>query len=645
MYSQGKAIALSAIPKQGECVAAFRLFLYDDRRTKQGFIFDEIKQPGTSPHARMNAMHLRLSLPPRADTPDTNIDIRPAEMERWLKKLPLLNVPESTQRLTRQLFSLNRMALNDKRRLQLLESMRAPIQHVSRALRKTYLGLPLPLPDKAHQTVVQVRQLHTEMAFGYKLIVFNSTAVAKLDHAEKSMVAVALHRAIRYLTELLFHSYELYGPPPEGAWHEIHQLYRYAELLGIADAPLNDKLNDTLTQVSIGHAYKQALLLDFSDPYHLPAFLLARIYRYLDRWAGSAQLSPGVAALKSHCQFLINLDHDRAGAVNTETSPTIAVHYRLLNTTELARVVHQQLKVLQAGQQPDPDGLEKNFFTNLGHDMLLRLIGAWGVNPKRVFTRSLRENRSTQVSIGIDAINFFVNGERFTPSTSEVGPPPRRTAPGPEKDPLGRAQQPDAFPASTLWDLTDESAGGYALTRSGGQSKALRVGDLLASRPETGGGGWEIGIVRWVRSSGTDNLDASRDKRGTSPGKSEAGRVGNERWSKTRREQAVDESMDGRGRPRREQAVEIGVQRLSPSAAAVAILPLEESRDRYNLALALPEVHTMKQPATLLTPRGFFKSGRILYLDNSYRARRIKATKLVELSGSFERFQYETIDA
>ena len=33
----------------------------------------------------MSAMHLRLSLPPRTDTPDTSIEIRPAEAERWLR--------------------------------------------------------------------------------------------------------------------------------------------------------------------------------------------------------------------------------------------------------------------------------------------------------------------------------------------------------------------------------------------------------------------------------------------------------------------------------------------------------------------------------------------------------------------------------
>lgn len=542
-------------------------------------------------------MHLRLSLPPRTDTPDTSIVIRPAEMERWLKSLPLLNLAESTQLLARQLVGLNRMTIDDKLHLRLLETLRNPVQHVSQGLQKTYIGLPLPLPDKARQTVVHLRQLHTEMAYGYKLITFNSTAIPKLDHAQTSLVTVAIHRAIRYLTELLFRSYELYSPPPEGTWFEIHQLYRYAELLGVTEAPLDDSLNDTLPHVDISHAYKHALLLDFSDPFHQPARLLARINRYLDRWAGVAQLSPGVAALKSHCQFLINLDHDRAGAVNTQTSAiTTEVRYRLLNTTELARIVHQQLIVLQAGQQPDPEGLEKDFFANLGHDMLLRLISAWGVNPKRVFTRSLRVNRRSQVTIGIDAINFHINGERFTPSTSEVGPQPRRTSIGTGNGAPNRVQQPDSIPASALWELTDESAGGYALVKSGTHSETVRVGDLLASRPDSVDGSWEIGIVRWVRTSGVDNI-------------------------------------------------EIGVQRLSPGAAAVAIMPLEESQERYFLALALPEVHAMKQPATLLTARGFYKSGRILYLDNSYRTRQIKATKLVELSGAFERFQYETIEA
>ena len=544
-------------------------------------------------------MYLRLSLPPHADVDAAHADVetRPAELERWLKNLPLLNVAESTHLLTRQLVGHNRMKLDDKQRLQLLELLRAPVRHICQALLKSYIGLPLPLTERARQTVTQLQQLQTEMGFGYKQIVFNSTAQIKLDHGARQIVGVAIQRAIRYLTQLLFHSYELYSPPPEGTWFEIHQLYRYAELLGLTDAPLDDKLNGTLPQVSIVHAYQQALLLDFADPYHLPPQLLARIYRYLDRWAALAQLSPGVAALKSHCQFLINLDNDRAGAVNTQTSAiTTEVRYRLLNTTELARVAHQQLLVLRAGQQPDPDGLETDFYTNFGHDMLERLINAWGVNPKRVFTRSPRENRRSQVAVGIDAINYFVHGEGFTPSTDEVGPPPRRTAISGVGDASRQKIQPSGTSTSTPWELTDESAGGYALAKSGAQAEAVRVGDLLANRLDGGNGTWEIGSVRWVRSSGVDNI-------------------------------------------------EIGVQRMAPSAAAVALMRLEEKQNRYFLALTLPAVHAMKQPATLVSHRGFYKAGTILYLDDGARLRKIKLTTLVELSGSFERFQYQLVEA
>ena len=545
----------------------------------------------------MSAMHLRLSLPPHTDPPGTGVETRPAELERWLKGLPLLNVAESTQLLTRHLRALNRTSLDDKLRLRLMEILRAPILHVSQALIKSYSSLPLPLSDKARQVATQVRELQTEMGFGYKLIAFNSTAVAKLDASARTLVGVAIHRALRYLTDLLFHSYELYTQPPEGTWFEIHQLYRYAELLGITDTSFDDKLNSALPQVSIGHAYKQALLLDFSDPYHLPLRMLAKIYRYLDRWAVAAHLSPGVAELKSHCQFLINLDQDRAGAVNTETAPiTTEVRYRLLNTGDLARIIHQQLLLIQSGQQPQADGLEPDFYAHFAQDMLVRLINAWGVNPKRGFSRSPRTDRQTRTIIGIDAINYFVNGEYFSPSSNEVGPQPRGSALGPGGTSVKRSMHLTDTPTSSLWELTDESAGGYALAKSGATAESVRVGDLLGNRNDSGNGGLEIGIVRWVRTTGIDNI-------------------------------------------------EIGVQRVAPSVQAVAVILPEDNQERYSLALGLPEVRAMKQPATLITQRGLHKVGRILFLDDGFRLRKIKLSTLLELSGSFERFHYQFIDA
>lgn len=547
-----------------------------------------------TPFADKSGMYLRLTLPPRSSTPASGLVTRLAEVERWLTSLPMLNLAETTHHLARYLTGLNRSALDDRQRLQILELLRTPVEHVSQGLARTYVGLPLPLTDKARHTTEQVRELQTEMAYGYKLVTFNSTAMARLDDRDKAWLAVAMQRAIRYLTALLFRHYEIYTPPPEGTWYEIHQLYRYAETINVVGLAVTDKLNITLPQSSVGHAYKQALLLDFSDPYHLPARLLDRIHHYLDRYASLATLTPGVVALKPQCQFLINLDNDRAGAINAGSSPiTTEVRYRLLNTTELARTLHQQFQALTAGQQPEADGLDKDFFRHIGFDLLARLINAWGVNPKRIFTRQERTGRRMDAVFGVEAINYFVNGaERFCPSTNEVGPMPRNYTPGIAGGAHNRVKQAETVKHS-LWGLADESAGGYALAHRDAPGEPVRVGDLMAARSQEDGG-WETGSVRWVRASGTDG-------------------------------------------------VEIGIQRMAPNAGAVAIMAVDDPQERYFLALALPEVKALKQPPTLVTARGFFKPGRLLSLDNGYRTRQVRASTLLELTGAFERFQYEFI--
>ncbi|MCK7497393.1 MAG: hypothetical protein MZW92_46320 [Comamonadaceae bacterium] len=202
---------------------------------------------------------------------------------------------------------LNRTALEDKARLRPLAALRAPAQHASREPAKGCRRAAAAAAGQgAHGGGPGSPARGRDGLGGYKIIGMNSTPPPTSTMADRGVLGTALHRAIRYLTELLFRVVRTVQPAPGGHRSEIHQLYRYSELLGIAETPLDDPLNGTLKQVSIGHAYKQALLLDFADPYHLPAHLLARIYRYLDRFAALATLTPEVAALKSQCQFLIN---------------------------------------------------------------------------------------------------------------------------------------------------------------------------------------------------------------------------------------------------------------------------------------------------------------------------------------------------
>jgi hypothetical protein len=536
----------------------------------------------------MCAMDLRFSLPETNEAAVT--ETRAAELKRWLTNLPVLNTAETSQMLFKALTALNRTEVNDSLRIKLLELYRQPIRSVCNESQKLYIGLPLPLPEKNKLVVERVRQFQNEMGIGYKRLVLHATHKPKLGGVDKEELAIAIQRAIYYLTQVLAKSFELYAPSPEGTWHEIHQLYRYAEIEGLTETPVADDLNATLPKSSVGHVYKQALLLDFCDPYHLPARMLEKIRRYLDRWAPEAKLSMALASLRPDCQFLINLATDRAGVANIESQPiTTEAQYRLLTTVDLARVMHQQLSALQIGSSPDPDGLEKDFFVNQGQEMLMRLITSWGVNPKRYFTRNATHGAQLNVATGIDAINFFVHGAvEFACSTSEVGPQPRRNQiSGVQEAPQHSGLKWQSVP----WDLQDESAGGFALRKSNAHLEQVRVGDLIATRAPQQHAHWSISVVRWVRSAGPGDI-------------------------------------------------EFGAQRLAPSADAIAILPADTENGEFKMALLLPEVKALRQATTLITPRGMFGPGRQLILDNGYRTHQIRSTRLINVTGSFEQFQF-----
>ncbi len=537
----------------------------------------------------MCAMALQFTIPEQSGAYAD--DVRVSDTERWFANLPLLNAAETSHNLFNALAALNRRPVESESRLKVLELFRRPILQVCDEHQKRYIGQPLPLSQDGKLVAERVRQFQVEMAYGYKHVVLGWGQADKRGSPDRSELALAIQRAIRYLTEVLAKSYELYAPSPEGTWREIHQLYRYAEIEGITEVPIRDELNSAVAQSTVSHVYKQALLLDFSDPYHLPARLLQKISRYLDAYAPLAQLTLAIAALRPDCQFLINLVNDRAGVANIENPPiTTEAQYRLLTTVELARVMHQQLSALQGGHLPPEDALGKDFYANRGQEMLMRLITSWGVNPKRYFPRTTKRGMKIEVISGIDTINCWANGGSvFVLSTKEVGPQPMRT----QISSIARhdsSQSCDQAPGEA-WDLVDESAGGFSLEKTDAKDERVQVGDLIATRTLGQASGWGIAVVRWARSSGPDNL-------------------------------------------------EMGVQRLAPGAEPTAVLPSDAPASDFKMALRLPEIKPLRQPETLITPRGMFKLHRILLLDNGYRTYQIRVTKLINVTGSFEQFQF-----
>jgi hypothetical protein len=547
-------------------------------------------------------LELELSVPPLSARILAEVETRPAKVQEWLARLPVLNLAETGRKLFSTLTVYNRMPLEPPVRLALLELYRAPAALLAQELRKQYIGQPLPLTERQQAFARDAQQLQLEMAIGYKRVLLDARAPerARGQEAFRHELALAAQRALRHLTGALVVAYQAYSPYPPGSWREIHTIHRHAEALGLAELALPDPQNPALAQSSVAHAYKQALLLDLAGPYRLPVQTIDRVHHYLDRWAGLAALQPANGAPGAPTRFLIDQDVDRSGIIYlADAAPERPEHYRLLNTVALARRLHAQLKALQAGEPVAPDGLAADFFQPVedSQQLLRRLLQAYATPPKRAFRRSTRIGSGpVEVVIGVAAVNHRVNGGApLESSASFVGPLPQRTVPA------GAAPRADAAaatgPESAHWDMLDESAGGAALARRSGAAARVRVGELAAVRA-AGETRWHIGVVRWAKSAGPAN-------------------------------------------------VEVGVQWIAPSAAPALVKVIGDHGKESDFlpALLLPEVPTLKQSASLVTTRGVFRPQRIFYLDNGALLQRMRITRPDEISPAFERFEFEELGA
>jgi len=261
--------------------------------------------------------------------------------------------------------------------------------------------------------------------------------------------------------------------------------------------------------------------------------------------------------------------------------------------------------------------------------------------PQRRFSR-VKDHAQVVVSMGLSSIHYFVSGEvAFNDASvggecsSQLGTIPELHFQKPARYPA-RTRRDDAgnipdvwemnyriegapLPSDTEravaraaagihidtshcaqnWKMLNVSAGGYCMLWDNPETTRAQVGELLGIReqsdPDTFH--WRLGVIRWLK---------YEDKRG----------------------------------------LELGVQMLSPGAVAIAARMDSKSHskdDEYTRGLLLPEIASIQQRATLLLPCPPFKVGDTAIANCQGKDVRVKLTKLVENTGSFAQFQFESL--
>jgi hypothetical protein len=516
-----------------------------------------------------------LAIPEQNPSNAVSVELTPNQTREWLARLSLLDAEDSLSKMLEILHEFNRVTVKPGSRLRLLELYRTPIGFIGENIEKTLADKYCPLADEHSKIAELCRRVTIEMAYGYKSVVLDSAAMLRSSRSNNDL-PTAIHRSIRYLTHVLYNSALCYNSYPAGTWMEIHTLYIYARKLGFLDNLVKDALNRPRPKNNIRHVYQQAVLFGISDSYKQPVNIMGMIYRYLDRWASSVEISPFRKLPATRCQFVIDPTQDRPAQTYAEgLTPKRSKHHMLLDARTITNIAHNQWHKLRAGTSPGAAGLGAGFFDDGGSDMLERVIQAWGLTPRRKHPRNAISG-PYQLALGINACNFYLNGG-FTFKGIADENSRRRPSAATDVGSLqqGQEREPAQDHVKQNWLGADESIHGICMYVDLSRPAAVlvRVGEVVAFRTNRGGANWSAGLIRWVRITETE--------------------------------------------------LRLGLQKLGAGCKAGAVRAVGKADiagGGFKNSISIPKHENIEQSQSLLTPPGTYRNSRSLMVDEDDKA-------------------------
>lgn len=561
-----------------------------------------------------------LSSPPPAPSQQslTFCEATVGSLQGWLDTLPKANLGETARQLYQGVIEVNRLHTPAGNRLNLLELLRTEVHSVSKNLERYFLDQPVALDQRAHKVATLCMMLQSHLATGYKQVLVSISG----SRERSQLLAPALQRAIRSLYAALVRSIQLYGPPPDNFWLDLHELYLIAMQEGIQHRSVRDKLAYQTDGMSIEQSYLAALLLGIAHCNRLRRRHVGVLSELLENWSSLPKLQKA-SALGS--TFIILTDTNvpprhssLAQKQNIELSGFLGI-----DTHPLTDAIHDYLIPDQKSRSP----VQLNSIEQLDKDLLQRLYLVWSEVAERTAKR-IPGSGTLNACIGMTAAHYYLSGKRsftdllnnleatrsasFRLGSSDVWDQPYDT--GGEHDPwiggseqigyqptgLGKnesADQSSAFPCFEL-SVVNQSIGGYCLAWNGPVPEQLQVGELLGLNLSSDQG-WQLAVVRWIYLVTQEN--------------------------------------------RTQMGIQLLAQQAEPCGAKLMLKEREGSQ--YLRALLLPENPIHQTPSLLLLPLLPFQEGHKVRGIRNGQEFRCTLTHRHSGTSSYNLFEYQMLEA
>jgi hypothetical protein len=296
---------------------------------------------------------LTLQLPEKTATnQDTIIDVD--LLKNWLASLNHDDNNYLVPMLLGKLVPLNRLALSNKVRLELLEVYRSAIHKILFARDIAAIKRDLYATAEHLKTIQTLSSAIAELAIGYKIIINDLYLNGETPNTNKLLLA-AINRTAEQLAIQVLHTFQYYRSPPSSVMSELHQLYLYSESSGTLKVETATKgLPNT---ASFSHSYIQILLTSIADPYSLDKFEVLRLFKLMSKFTDQVEISLLSDKQKNVTSdflmtghFCLDCTEDHSARAMAKTSIEIRKqpHTRLLNTQPVLLAIEQIFK--QAAQ-------------------------------------------------------------------------------------------------------------------------------------------------------------------------------------------------------------------------------------------------------------------------------------------------------
>lgn len=506
-----------------------------------------------------------------------------------LAGLPLTDPARAQERLAALVAGMQRQPPPADSYLRILETARSALEFVQAELSARYALRPLPPKSEGEAGFQRVVSLWQGVSRAYAEVASQGAAMESVQ----AYIPLVCQRCIYYSGQVIMEYFRARREVPSGAWSEFHGYYATAEQLGIATVNVAGETSGKPRYESCVDAYCAVLLVELANPYSRSPREFAWARRWARRFARLVSVQPTGDGKQALSGVDFNLDTGPQPLRNLQESYSL----RQLVMDRLKESMQVILDRLQQGADPTALGLGKDCVQPGVTRLMTLLFRTWCIVPRsRRYPRHAASGEA-EVATSFDAIHHQVAGKPF------LQPGYRRTYSRAEADELitlgETAEVPVAKPTDTwgyapgahIWQVMDESVSGFRMRREAA-GPASSFGDLMGIRPP-GSSATLLCRVSWVMYSGDGGLM-------------------------------------------------VGVFLMPGTPRPMAVRPVHPpggEEEAWIPAFLLPGMEALKEPPSLVLPRGLYKPERVLEV-HALRPFRVKIAKVVNSGNDFARISF-----